>query len=504
MSQTLKTLLAPYSAEGFSDVWRLALNAVANLNLYNNTPHYWHRVVRSHHELHPLIHRIVHDYEVRPVDWQRMLLEWPHVSKADPMQIAYSRSEEKGRDFLDNADKSQTRTPIGKYIARHYPHIPDHIRRDMCALYAAPAYELWHTMEQIICGIELGPQSCMRSSYGSIPFKSSDNDMLVSWYNGDRGTKVRWSRHPYYVYKPEYGWGMAVQIDKGKPDVVISRALVWQDPNHAHRKGFVRSYVARDNDWSESDHTLEAWLKEQGYAKWGQWPCGAKLAKVPHPTDGGDMLPYIDGGIQRVSNEGEYYAINEDGDIACTNTDGTVDGRGSIGDCEACGDTVYEDDDDHVYAGRHEDTLICGCCRDNHYTWVIGASRTRSYGTTEYYVHDNNAIEVDGQDYDEDNLPAEIVQRADGEYAHRDNVVLCKTDDEYYDPDDSDIVEIDGEYYRTDDADVVECADNEYRLKEDCWQCDHSGDWYSDDEASVDLPEGTYHPDSLRDLADNA
>lgn len=509
---TIANQLRPYSTPGFMFVWDAALWAINQANRNSADPHYWHRILRSHHDLHPLIDRLVYTHEVRPLDWQLMLLEWPHKSKDDPTCIAYTRNEYNGVDFMVNRDARQTKTTIAKYIARHYPHIPDHIKRDMAGLFQAPDYRIWRTMEEIICGIELGPQSCMKSSYGSVPFTSRDNEALCAWFDGDKDVKVRWDHHPYAVYRPEYGWGMAVQIDKGTPNLVLSRALVYENGGE---KCFVRSYVARDN-WSESDHTLDAWLKEQGYEYAGRWPEGAKLARVEHPECDGPMLPYIDGDTQAVSARGGYFVIDDCGELTCTNTDGTVDEQDIVGSCDNCGDTVYEGDE-YYYAGRHEDVLVCTHCRENSYTYVIGADRHG--GQRSYIMHDDHMVEINGLYYDEDNLPSCIITRADGEHDHIDNVVRCETDDEYYESDDEDIVEIDDCYYRKDDDDVVEidgvyyhvdddaiveCADGEKRLKDECWQCEHSGDWYSDDEDGVDLDAGKYHPDSLREIADNA
>jgi len=509
--------LQPLATPDFPQVWNFALRAITEVNFTRINPlddnHFWHNRLRERHKLHPLIVRMVHEFRVRPVEWQRMLLEWPHVSIDRPDEIAYTRTQAHGVAFLDDGDKRQTRTTVGKYLARHYPHIPDHLRRDIAGLFNAPHYEIWTTREQIVCGVELGPQSCMRSSYGSIPFGSRDNEALVSWHAGDKDIDVRWEYHPYWVYKPEYGWSIAVQIDKGKPDVVLARALLWQNPKDAAHRGYVRSYIAR-GDWSESDHTLEAWLKERGYVRFSAWPKGAALACVNHP-DRGMLMPYIDGGTQRVRLDDTVFRIDPNGPYDCTNTDGTTDTADVIGDCECCGCTLT-DDDSHVYAGVHEEILICENCQDNDYQYVTGA--VRGY-TRNYYVHADDAVEVSGDYYDVRNLPDCVVTDVHGDYRLRDDVVHCDSDDEYYDPcdddiveidgdwyrkDDDDIVEIDGDWYRKDDSDVIKCADDEYRLKNDCWQCEYSSEWYPDDEPSVDVSEGTYHPDALRDMADNA
>jgi len=45
-------------------------------------------------------------------------------------------------------------------------------------------------------------------------------------------------------------------------------------------------------------------------------------------------------------------------------------------------------------------------------------------------------------------------------------------------------------------------ADGEYDLKDNCWMCEGSCEWYSDndDEDKVELDDGYYHRDHLNDL----
>ena len=492
----------------FADTFWLAQSAVhaVNRRKYDNErgyfygPRYWHVELQSRYALHPIVAKII-KLGVRPVNWQLLLLEWPHVSTDDETQIAYTRDENKG------ATNVQTRTSLGKYVSRHWPHIADHIRRDWVGTFGNHKYAIWDTKEEIIAGVELGPQSCMKSGYGTIPFKSSDNYELCAWFAGDKAREVRWDHHPYAVYAPEFGWRMAVRLDPGKPDIVMGRALL-----HINDKIWVRSYKreeAGDDACSGTDERLETWLRDQGYRKSNEWAINSRFARVEHP-DGGTMMPYIDGRNRDVEVGCRYVTLEHTG-CTCDNTNGTVDEPKPYGTCEDCNGDVQEDDDDRIWVGTNEERLVGGCCAGN-YTHVCGAAHRG--GVRYYYVEDASAVEVNGDHYDCENLPATVCELVDGDYASRDDCVCCydggmrlyddcvqcETDDEWYAPTDDDIVEIDDKWYRTDDADVVECKDDVYRLKSDCWEDARSGDWYPDSEDFVEIDGETYHPDTLRAL----
>ena len=504
----------------FPTIWAQAARAINRANRYQYFvetdtyaygPHKWWLSITHAFDLHPVVAHIVGTEMIRPIDWQLLMLEWPHVSTDDDSQIAYTRNEAAGRDFIDNGSHRQTRTSIGKYLARHWPHVPDHVRRDWAGRHAASVCEIWDTKEGIISGVELGPRSCMKSTYGSIPFSTSDSAMIVQYRAGNcESNDVPWHYHPYSVYDPALGWRMAVRLEKGKPDLVLGRALV-----HTEQKTFVRSYLRGETESSTSytDEKLEAWLREQGYNKADGWVFGTKFAKVEHPNQGGYMMPYIDGGYRNCEDDGNYIVLVSRGGYCCDNTDGTFDNREAMGECEDCGETVYEEDDDRIWTGRHEDRLIggaCGCA--NNYRWAEGYRG-------EYYVHEDDVIVVGRTNYDSRSLPECIRELHDGEYAHEDDCVYiencdayylyddcvrCETDDDYYVNDDDEIVEIDGKYYRKDDDEVVKCADDEYRMRDECWQCAYSEEWYPDEDDCVEVAEGKYHPDSLREMADNA
>lgn len=335
----------------FADIWVDSCTAIFRAARRGTTPQehkrWWWVRITEQFKLHPVVQKII-EQGVRPVDWHQLLLEWPHVSVDDETQIAYTRNEEAGRDFLENGSKRQTRTSIGKYLARHWPHVPDHTRRDWAGTFTPAMYEIWDTKEQIIAGVELGPQSCMKSSYGSIPFTSSDNELLMLWHKGSLTTgAVPWDKHPYSVYDPKLGWRMAVRLDKGQPDIVMGRALL-----HDEHKCFVRSYRRGEEpgSYSHTDEKLEAWLREAGYKKHSEWPYGVRFLKMDHPH-AGLMMPYIDGDEKRVEERDGFMVLTGDGN-ECDNTDGSFDGRETLGECDDCGATVYEDEDDRIWAGR--------------------------------------------------------------------------------------------------------------------------------------------------------
>lgn len=463
-----------------NDTFNEGFMAVTNHGWHPEHSRRWFYDLAMRYRLHPVVDQLLrHGY--RPVDWQQLLLEWPHVSEEDETQLAYTRDENKGRDNV------QTRTSVGKYLSRHWPHIPDHVRRDFAGAHNNFRFEFWDTKEGIISGIELGPRSCMQSGYGSIPFQ--DREGVVAYHRGVRESEdIDWHHHPYICYAPEYGWRMAVRIDPGRPDIVMGRALVYEP-----EKMFVRSY-ARNPDGesfsSGSDEKLEHWLSEQGYSRGSSWPEGAKLLRVEHPHGGGTLVPYIDGNVQRVRiSKNGYLVIDDAGDLLCDNTDGTAseDDRPTCDDCEA-----RMDEDDATWVGRNDDRCVCDQCRYRNYTFAIGSRDS-------YYVRDDDTITVGDESYVADDLPDYIVWvESQDDYMHIDDVVFV--DGEYYTYEDAAIVCCyDGKYRMREDC--VECDDGDWRPRDECWQDEHTEKWYSNDVTGVELND-TYHPDTLRQLAE--
>lgn len=418
---------------------------------------------REYHRdpLHPAVFMLLKSH--RPIDWHRLLLEHPHRAKTDPSRLAYTRDEQSGE-----ADR-QVVTSIGKYLTRHFD-VPDHVIRDAVALcgVGTEQIKILSTTAEFVDAVQRGPHSCMCWSA---------RDFILC--------KDGEARHPYAVYDPAYGWRMAVRIDADGD--IVGRALLNEDTD-AGVKYWVRSYKKHNGGgYSYADEVLEAWLKEQGYKHWSSWHDGAQLAYYETRND--FLAPYIDGDERnvRLTHRGELF-IDSDGDYLCNNTDGTSDGANRC-TCPDCGERV--DENDMRGTGRYGDHYVCESCLDNDYIYVTGRRGE------EYYVFNDNAIEVDGNWYDSDYLDDnDIVALHNGDYTHSDNAVRCEDDDCYYLSDDEDVIycEYDSEYHLV--SNCVETVDQGWVHEDDAWRCEGSDNWYSDDTASVTIDGCKYHPDN--------
>lgn len=408
----------------------------------------WFRRQYKAHKLHPAIDHVMLTLHYRPIDWQQLLLEWPHRSATDHNRLAYTQNDAKGERDI------QTVTTIGKYLQRHFV-MPDHQIRDVVALYVdAGQMEIRSNMPDILDAVRNGPRSCM------------SNDISVRCDDGVY-------RHPYEVYNPVLGWSMAVRINEGRID---GRALVYKNDVHHY---FVRSYK-RDahGGYSYADEMLESWLKAQGIAKLSGWS-DARIAK--YPVGDGFLAPYLDGSDEYVYPEDGVLIITDDSDCdQAQETNGiTAEGGGTT--CDDCGSRQHEDD--MYWVGRYEDHHVCSSCCDNEYTYVYGRNRNQ------YYLDNNQVIEANGDYYDEDYYSDyDIVRLHDGEYVHMDNAVYIESQDEYYDCDDSSIC------YAVDTQ--------RYELEHDCWLCEATCDYYTDDTDYVEVDGLKYHPDHAPEQAD--
>lgn len=408
----------------------------------------WHLRERHNYRLHPAVKSLFE--EVQPRDWHAVLLEWPHVSTTDPHRLAYTRSEEHG------IANRQTVTSVQKYLARHWPQLKSHEISKWAATYSPDEFYIADTLPEMIRAVELGPWSCMQSSYsGGTNF---DEEVFKAWNADPEAEEPDWDDHFYAAYDPQYGWRLAVQK---RGSEFIGRALV-------NGKVFVRTYAPAGPRSNAPNPELEAWLEKQGYVRNAYWPNGLKLAKPDH-RHARFAVPYIDGTHHKVSDCGNYLVMDYDGDMECSNTDGTYDEveDDSIGTCCDCGSSIHEDDC-YVHVGRYEEEM--SCCTGN-YTYVRGHSADR-HGFREYYVPDDQAASVHDQHYsiDTENPPDYVRQLEDGDWAHED-----------------DVVEVDDEYYLIEDPRSVWLEElGVYALKEDCWQ-DHEGGWHGEKEPQVEL-----------------
>ena len=417
----------------------------------------WFKQQFNRHRLHPAVGKMFELY--KPADWQRVVLEWPHKSITDPNRLAYTRDE---RSAMHNGDSDikAVVTTIGKYLTRHWPDVPSDLIRDIVAEHTyGGKIEITTDLKRMISVVSRGPRSCMSSSFD---------------IECERGVE----RHPYAVYDPSLGWSMAV---RSEGDEVLGRCLIWTDPDDADRKGYVRSYKRERSEHAHSgaDEAIEAHLNGQGYTKWRAWREGTPLMKYV-TRRGGYLMPYIDGGTQRVHDNGDSFEICEDGDYDASNTGGTINQYEHT--CEDCG--AGFNDGDGYWTGIYEDHHVCDSCREDNYTYAY------SRRGNEYYIHNEHVIEVDGEYYDSRYLSDNsIVCLHNGDYTHSDNAVYVDSVSDYYEQDDTDICYAENT--------------NQYELVEDCWQCTESGNWYTDDEDYVEVDGDKYHPDHAPEPEDD-
>lgn len=439
----------------------IVTNGVANITSENvfelarilRNHRQWHCREQHAYPLHPVVVEAIG--LARPVDWHRLVLEWPHRSTEKHDEIAYTRDEGKG------VANVQTRVGAGKYLARHWPHLPSNVLRDLVAAHIVrmegSCMFLDATTKEIVRSVQEGPCSCMKW----------DDDALEET-GGD---------HPYEVYAPELGWRAAVRVNPAGQ--IIGRALV-HDGTHM-RNGcdgkkavFVRSYKCYDDipgttEYSHADEKLEAWLEKQGVRKQSSWPLGTPFKYVER-CGGGPLLPYLDGGATQVSCAygGVHYRIedgSEDG-YACCNTDGTAgDAEPEFSHaCDRCGEGCDEDDLTWIESEEHS---VCSHCLESSYT-----------DTTEHgYVRDCNVswTVCRGYSWDGNLDEPHYVRYLDagrhaGSYAHEDDTIYA-LDEQVWHVNDIGTVEgcivqlCDGSHH-----------DGEYAPVEDCVQIE--GDWF--------------------------
>jgi hypothetical protein len=268
---------------------------------------------------------------------------------------------------------------------------------------------------------------------------------------------------------------MAVRIEG---DETVGRALCMTSPTD-DKKYYVRTYARPSNNggYSETDNGMENWLTEQGYHKRDCWRDDERLAY--HETCDHFLAPYLDGGEKRVSvhcdEEEKWVMVDSEGEYVCDQTGGCpTDDSGDYFECEDCGDRTSCDDG--YWVGRSEDTQVCDSCRDSNYTYVYGRRGNQ------YYVHEDDAIWVEscGDSYDVDYLgDNEIVELNNGEYEQMENAV-----------------EVDGDWYHIDDERICRTEDTDefMRVDDGCWQCTHSGEWYTDSVDFIEVSGEKFHP----------
>lgn len=386
--------------------------------------------------LHPAVLQALKDHE--PVNWETLFWEWPYVALTDPTRLAYSRSTQ------HLIQDRQTLTAPGKYLKQHFPNLPDHLIAGLAKTEQVEEFAFLETLEEMVAALEIATDAwaCMQG------FADGDPEALRATLQGLE-SDLDISDSPYQVYSPRLGWKMAVR--RTAKHEIKGRALV-------NGNSFVRSYTAPDANAGSlknmADTLLENWLEKQGIEKKYGWQ-GCKIEAIEAHNNCGYLLPYLDGDVDTVAHyRGDFIITQNSPVFTCNCTDGDAEGGTT---CDNCGDSTDEDD-----INSTEDGSVCGHCYDNHYTYIE---------STEEAIHDRHVIHINGEAYDERNLPEDIVELENGDYAHIDDVTA-----------------IDGEYHLAEDCVELEepHEGSNYALREDAWQ-DCNGDWWHDDVESENI-----------------
>lgn len=396
----------------------------------------WHYDLQREFDFHPTV---LAAFKIAPCcNYHRLVLEWPHQSMDDKKMLAYVRTEDKAE-----ASKN-TKTTVGKYIKRHFPTLPDHTLRDLVYRHSASGCRIVTTTQEMVDAVTNGPRSCMQWS-------NSDVESL-----GD-------GNHPYECYAPEYGWSMAIRVSE--EGSIEARALI-------NDGEWVRCYGSNYS----SDGELREWLKNEGYEKVSEWASGTKLERLGANNSSGVLFPYIDGDSQEVDLYEEFLEIVSDGEYKCDRTDGTCEGCSRGDPCPDCGGDTDEDDQWYI----NDSNWVCSHCRNNNYTHIADG---------DYYIPDRDAVWIDGEAYDGDDLPDYIITLQNGDYCHVDNAVQCVESDEWYE---------------VGDTNMVVLANGDYCHMDYAWQCAATGKLYgnSDDECRVEIDGETYHRDDAPEEED--
>ena len=477
------------------------------------------------YDLHPVVSFMLATY--RPKNVPQIALEYPHISDTDDMRISYTRND------ADGSNDRVLVTSIGKYLARHWPHVKDDVRRDAAAIFTPDARVIVNTIPEIIRAVEDGPRSCMASAHGTISFRTSHREQMQRWFADPTQPEPPWRLHPYACYSPDLGWSMAQRVttleDGSKR--IDGRALIYAGPAADDKRVFVRTYMRNRKDpvagWSEPDVALHAWLERNGYIHMTSWPAGTELhcpmlregttdRRVPYMDGTWRMLMPVEGkpellSLIHVNKPYEGYWGEHTSGVAQARfapstprgvngnyvnlEDFAQDNEYDEDDCCVCEDCGrYHHGDDNHTVGRSEDHYVCDQCFTDNYDEVRGAPRrgvTEGYIT--YYISSENSAWVECIDarVDPDHLPPDIVYSMyHGEYFQREDAVYVG--DDWYDVDSEMIVaDTDGNYQFHDDC-VFTHDTEEYVLTRRAFQSETvDSEWFENESArdEFDAPE---------------
>lgn len=294
---------------------------------------------------------------------------YAHVAKKRPDLIAYTKSEDKGRDDKQSLISVKAYVElVGKHPDLEWPgyRIERLVRNQLTyAGICEKEYTLATTPDDI---------ARVYIEYDGAASQVSSSCMRYGEGHWPRVDGARF--HPARVY----GAGdLAIAYISNDDGRTVARAIVWPD-----KKIYSRVYA-------DNDH-LHRLLKRDGYKQSRYYDSdndsieGARLLRVEN-DDGNLVCPYVDE-CDTVSDDGEYLIL-DGGDYTTQNTSGYIKLQPEY-TCEHCGDGMDEDDSRTVYvdARRNHPEQWCSHCAENDTFYCEGTSEYYSQRVDHTYIDD--------------------------------------------------------------------------------------------------------------------
>lgn len=334
----------------------------------------------------------------------------------DGLRIAYTESSAKGA-----ADR-QTVTPASSYLARFFgdvlkPHeiadIAGRFETDSDS-YTFEVHDSAESFRKFYIGHNMNKEgniypSCMRYTFDQLPI------------------------HPAETYAA--GDLALCTLHRGAE--YVARAIVW--PNES-------SFVCVYGLTEQYKRRLVNELESRGYDRTDAFE-GARLRKVEFDSRF-VIVPYLDGDISRLRDDGDSLVIDSDGEIDASGTRGytRIEERYT---CAYCGENCSEDYMRPVAGGE----LVCESCVSDKFIYCEYES--------EYYPNIDTFHEVRIRNYTE----------TWHESAVRAHAFYCESTEEYYSNRHYTAIEVE-----TESGSQVWC---EEKTAEDCFYCEKTDSYYS-------------------------
>lgn len=322
-------------------------------------------------------------------------LTFPHYSAQEPGQVAFQPIDPSYRE----ADR-QIRTKPGRYLNKFLDLDSDQVRKCVAIENGDKDVHLKFakTVEEFTDVYLRGPSSCMSHHIGWYDCSASTGRLPISVLaNGD--IEIAY-----------------LELDDG---IIPARALVVQSTQK-----YIDIYHNSDAmDGARGE--LESRLDDADFRRDGEALIGQKIERLMTDEDK-FVCPYIDSGGLPVDDDGEHLIIRDSG---C----GEMSPNYSTGVCEAmehCSHCEEGTDTELQYVEGHGD--ICESCIDHDFRWVY------QYGGNEDYIRDNDAIEVNGEWYEDSERCLNYYDifwcSESGEYFDKDDLVICGETEDFVHP----------------------------------------------------------------------